>query len=134
MFYEKGKTILPQEAEEKLLKELDNYRLVFEKTVEWEKLDEDRSGEDTEEKVYALINPQNLYLDILIIIDDNDYTFLGIELRYTGQYVQDKTPEERFKCALFVDGTKKGFHTYTSTYETPNNDYKTTETYFLRRV
>lgn len=134
MIYEKGKTVLPEDKEKKLLEEIDGYRLVYEKTAEWEKLDEDRSGEDTEEKLYTLIDPQNFYLAIFIIIDDNDFTFLGIELRYRGQYAHFKTPEDYVKCTLYADGTRKGFHTSTSTYETSNNDYKTTETYFLRHI
>ncbi len=135
MIYVKGKTKLPEDAEKKLMEELANYRLVVQKTISWEKLDDDRSGEDTEEKVYTLIDPQNFAFDILIIIDDEDYSFLGIEIRYKETTcLKYNLSREHLICALYVDGTKKGRCSSTSTHETPNNYYETVETYLLRRI
>lgn len=59
MIYVKGKTHLPGDAEERLIAELENYRLVSCRTVYWEKLDEDREGEDTYENLYSIVDTEN---------------------------------------------------------------------------
>ena len=68
MIYVKGETQLPEGVEEKLLAELEKYRLVVCRTVYWERLDEGREGKDTYEDIYSLIDTQNIPFKISIII------------------------------------------------------------------
>ena len=137
MIYVKGETQLPEGVEEKLLAELEKYRLVVCRTVYWERLDECREGKDTYEDVYSLIDTQNIPFKISIIIGNKDYSFLGIEIRYksTQSWNAGLNKEETpLLCALYVDGTKTGAHSSRSTYDSPNNYDDVKTSYYLRRL
>ena len=124
MIYVKGKTQLPDGAEERLLAELEKYRLVRYRTVYWERLDECREGEDTYEDVYSLTETENAPFEIALIIDDKDYSFVGITLGHksTTSWNAGLNKEETSQiCTLYVSGMKTGAYTSRSTYDSPNN-------------
>ncbi len=137
MIYVKGKTQLPKDAEKKLLEELEKYRLVRYRTVYWERLEEGREGKDTYEDVYSLTDTENAPFGIFIIINDVNYSFLGIELRYksvdswNAGLNKEETP---LMCRLYVDGTKTGSYASRSTYDSPNNSDDVKISYSLRRL
>ena len=137
MIYVKGKTKLPEGAEEKLLAELERYRLVRHRTITWERLDDDRTGEDTYEDVYSLVDNQNCPLDILISIKDDDYSFVGVSVihKSTTSWNAGLNKEETsLLCSLYVDGTKTGNYSAKSTYDSPNNYDEVEISYSLRRL
>ena len=136
MIYEKGKTQLPDGVENKLLEELEKYRLVCSRKVYWENLDECREGVDTYEDEYSLVNAQNSPFKILIIINDNKYSFVGITVGHksTESWNAGLNKEEKsLICSLFVDGTKTGSYSSRSTYDSPNNYDDVKISYSLRR-
>ena len=137
MIYRKGKTELPSGVEEKVLAELEKYRVVRERTIYWERLDECREGEDTYEDVYSLVDTENCPFTILIHLDDNDYSFVGVTLTHesteswnAGLNKIDKT----LICTLYVDGRKTGSYESSSSYDSPNNHDDVNITYYLRRI
>ena len=135
MIYVKGTTKLPADAEQRLLAQLEEYRLIRYRTVYWERLDEGREGEDTYEDVYSLVDTQNCPFTILIIISDSDYSFVGIELRHksTISFNAGLNKEEvPLICTLYADGTKTGSYTSRSTYDSPNNYDDVEISYSLR--
>ena len=137
MIYVKGKTQLPDDKEKKLLAELENYRLVRYRTIRWERLDECREGEDTYEDVYSLVDIQNCPFGILIIINDKDYSFVGISVMHesTTSWNAGLNKEETpLVCSLYVDGSKTGAYTSRSTYDSPNNSDDVKISYSLRRL
>lgn len=137
MIYIKGKTQLPEGVEERLLAELEQYRLVRIRVITWERLDDDRSGEDTYEDLYSLVDTQGCPLNILIIINDADYSFVGISVFHKKTTSWDaglNKEETSLLCTLYVDGTKTGSYTSTSTYDSPNNYDEVNISYSLRRV
>ena len=137
MIYVKGKTQLPNDVEQKLLEELEKYRLVRSRTIRWERLDEGREGEDTYEDVYSLTDTQNSRIDIAIMINDVDYSFVGIMIGHTSTESwnaglnKEETP---LACCLYVDGTKTGSYSSRSTYDSPNNYDDVKISYSLRRL
>ena len=137
MIYIKGETQLPADAEKKLLAELENYRLVLSRTVYWEKLDECREGEDTYEDVYSLIDTQNCPFEISIIINVNNYNFVGISVEHKSTTSwnaglnKEVTP---LMCWLYVDGSKEGSYSSRSTYDSPNNYDDISTSFELRRI
>lgn len=136
MIYVKGKTQLPGNVEEKLLAEIENYRVVRERTVYWERLDDDREGEDTYEDVYSLLDA-NCPFDILIILNDDDYSFVGVTLAHkaTESWNAGLNKEHTFLlCTLYVDGTRTGSYTSKSSYDSPNNHDDVEISYLLRRL
>lgn len=137
MIYVKGKTQLPEGVEEKLLAELEQYRLVRYRTIRWERLDECREGEDTYEDVYSLVDTQNCPFGILIIINDDNYHFVGVSLTHTSTTSWNaglNKEEKNLFCTLYVDGTKTGAHSSSSTYDSPNNYDDVKISYSLRRL
>lgn len=137
MIYVKGKTQLPEGVEEKLFAELEQYRLVRYRTIRWERLDECREGEDTYEDVYSLIDTQNCPVEILIIINDNNYSFVGVSVLHkstTSWNAGLNKEETRLLCSLYVDGTKTGAYSSNSTYDSPNNYDEVKVSYSLRRL
>ena len=137
MIYVKGKTELPGNAEEKLLAELASYRLVRERTIYWERLDDDREGEDTYEDLYSLTDTENSPFRILIMISDDDYSFVGITLMHTSTESWNaglNREDTNLLCSLYVDGTKTGSYTSKSSYDSPNNHDDVEISYSLRRV
>ena len=137
MIYVKGKTQLPAGIEEKLLTELENYRLVRYRTIRWEKLDECREGEDTYEDVYSLVDTQNCPLGISVIIRDTDYRFVGIELRHESTQSWNAGLNKKdtpLLCTLYADGTKTGSYSSRSTYDSPNNYDDVRISYSLRHL
>ena len=137
MIYIKGKTQLPGDAEERLLAELEKYRLVRERTIYWERLDDDREGEDTYEDVYSLVDTQNCPFGILISIDDDDYSFVGVTLMHkaTESWNAGLNREETsLLCSLYVDGTRTGSYTSKSSYDSPNNHDDVEISYSLRHI
>ena len=136
MIYIKGKTQLPEGVEEKLLEELDKYFLVCRRTVYWERLDEGREGEDTYEDKYSLVDTQNCPFQILININEKDYSFVSIDIihKSTSSWNAGLNKEETpLLCTLYVDGRKTGSHTSRSTYDSPNNYDDVKTSYSLRR-
>ena len=137
MIYVKGKTQLPDGIEEKLLAELEQYRLVRTRTIYWERLDDDREGEDTDEDLYSLVDTPNCPLGILIMISDTDYSFVGIDLihestvSWNAGLDKEKTS---LLCTLYVDGRRTGDYSSKSTYDSPNNHDDVTLSYSLRRL
>ena len=137
MIYVKGKTELPADVEQQLLAELEQYRLVRSRTVYWERLDDDREGEDTYEDEYSLTDTACCPLAISIIIRDTDYGFVGVELRHSSTVSwnaglnKEDTP---LLCALYVDGMKTGKYEERSTYDSPNNYDDVRTSYSLRRI
>lgn len=137
MVYVKGKTQLPDGVESKLLEELEKYRLVRRRTVYWERLDECREGEDTYEDEYSLVDTTNSHLDIVIMINDKDYSFVGIMVGHkstTSWNAGLNKEETRLICTLYVDGTKTGSYSSRSTYDSPNNYDDVKISYSLRRI
>lgn len=137
MIYIKEKTQLPKSVEKKLLVELEQYRLVRKRTIYWERLDDDRTGEDTYEDVYSLTDTQNYPFEILIIIDDNDYSFVGISVLHksTNSWNAGLNKEETsLICSLYVDGRKTGDYSCESTYDSPNNYDEVKISFSLRRI
>ena len=137
MIYLKGKTQLPGDTEEKLLLQLEKYRLVRHRTVYWERLDECREGYDTYDDEYSLTETQNCPFDISIIVSDDNYSFVGIEVRYksTSSWNAGLNKEESpLLCRLYVDGTKTGSYESRSTYDSPNNSDDVRISYSLRRL
>lgn len=137
MFYVKGKTQLPADIEEKLLAELEKYRLVRRRTIYWERLDECREGEDTYEDVYSLTDTQNSPVDISIMINDVDYSFVGIIVGHKSTESWNaglNKVDTSLLCCLYVDGTKTGSHSSRSTYDSPNNYDDVKISYSLRRL
>ncbi|MBR2459921.1 MAG: hypothetical protein IKB34_01645 [Clostridia bacterium] len=136
MIYEKGKTQLPADIEKKLLAELEKYSLVRHRTVYWERLDEGREGEDTYEDLYSLVDTKNSPFDISIIIRDNDYSFVGIQVGHkaTDSWNAGLNREEKHLiCTLFADGLKTGSYSSRSTYDSPNNYDDVKISYSLRK-
>ena len=137
MIYVKGETQLPDGVEEKLLAKLEQYRLVRSRTIYWEKLDEDRSGEDIDETLYSLTDTKNCPLDISIVISDTDYSFTNIILghksttSWNAGLDKEETP---LLCILYTDGTKIGSYESHSTYDSPNNYDDVRISYSLRRL
>ena len=137
MIYVKGKTQLPGDAEERLLAELESYRLVRERTIYWERLDDDREGEDTYEDVYSLVDTQDCPFEILVSINDDDYSFVGITLMHksTDSWNAGLNKEETsLLCSLYVDGTRTGSYTSKSSYDSPNNHDDVEISYSLRHI
>lgn len=137
MIYVKGKTQLPEGVEEKLLAELEQYRLVRYRTIRWERLDECREGEDTYEDVYSLVDTQNCPFDILIMINDDNYRFVGVSLIHTSTTSWNaglNKEKTNLLCTLYVDGRKTGDYSSHSTYDSPNNSDDVKISYSLRRL
>jgi hypothetical protein len=139
MIYIKGKTELPEGVEERLLEELEKYRLVQTRITCWERLDDDREGEDEEEFVYSLTDENDAPYGrtIIIEISDDDYSFLGITLLHKSTTSWDaglNKEETHMMCSLYVDGRRTGNYESTSTYESPNNYDKVETSYSLRRI
>ena len=137
MIYVKGKTELPSGVEEKVLAELEKYRVVRERTITWERLDDDREGEDTYEDVYSLVDTENCPFTIIIHIDDNDYSFVGVTLTHksTVSWNAGLNKEEHYLlCSLYVNGTRSGSYESKSSYDSPNNHDDVSITYYLRRI
>ena len=137
MIYIKGKTVLSDNVEKKLLAQLEEYRLVCSRTVYWERLDECREGEDTYEDVYSLLDTKSCPFEISIIINDSDYSFVGVEVRYksTESWNAGLNKEEKpLICTLFVDGMKTGSYSSRSTYDSPNNYDDVRISYSLRHL
>lgn len=137
MIYVKGQTQLPPDAEKKLLDELEKYRLVRSRTVYWERLDECREGEDTYEDEYSLTDTENCPFEILININDKDYSFVGIDVvhKSTESWNAGLNKEEtHLMCTLYADGTKTGSYSSRSTYDSPNNYDDVKISYSLRRI
>ena len=137
MIYVKGQTQLSDDAEKKLLEELEKYRLVRYRTVYWERLDECREGKDTYEDVYSLLDTKSCPFEISIIISDCNYTFLGVQVRHksTNSWNAGLNKEETpLICSLYVDGTKTGAYSSKSTYDSPNNYDDVKISYSLRRI
>ena len=137
MIYVKGKTQLPEDIEEKLLAELETYRLVRYRTVYWERLDEGREGEDTYEDKYSLVDTENCPFKISIIINDINYSFVGIKVGHKSVESWNaglNKEETSLICTLYVDGTKTGAYSSRSTYDSPNNSDDVKISYSLRRL
>ena len=129
-------SLLPN-IEKKLLTELEKYRLVCYRTVYWERIDECREGEDTYEDIYSLVGTPNCPFEISIIINNNNYSFVGIEIRckaaksWNAGLNKVETPSI---CNLYVDGTKTDSYSSRSTYDSPNNSDDVRISYSLRRL
>ena len=137
MIYVKGTTKLPADAEQRLLAQLEEYRLVRYRTVYWERLDECREGEDTYEDVYSLVDTQNCPFVILIIISDDDYSFVGVTLTHESTESWDaglNREDTTLVCTLYADGTRLGSYSSKSSYDSPNNHDDVDISYFLRRI
>ena len=137
MIYVKGVTKLPAGAEEKLLSELEGYRLLECRTVYWERLDEGREGSDTYSDEYSLTDTAKCPYNISIIITDKDYRFVGIEVGYksTDSWNAGLNKEERrLICCLYTDGTKTGDYSSRSSYDSPNNSDDVRRSFYLRRI
>ena len=136
MIYVKGKTQLPGDAEERLLAELETYRLVRERTIRWERLDDDREGEDTYEDVYSLTD-ENCPFELLISIDDNDYSFASVTLMHKSTESWNaglNKIDTSLLCTLYADGRRTGSYTSQSSYDSPNNHDDVEISYSLRRL
>lgn len=137
MIYIKGKTQLPEDIEKRLLAELEQYRLVRSRTIYWERLDDDRTGEDDYEDLYSLVDTQNCPVKIVIIINDNDYSFEEILVMHdstTSWNAGLNKEETSLVCSLYVDGRRTGSYSSKSTYDSPNNYDEVEISYSLRRL
>lgn len=68
--------------EEKILEEAKNYQLVKERTITWERLDDDRSGEDTDFFYYSLTEKEKCPVDFSFVVQNNN--LIGIKIYYTS--------------------------------------------------
>ena len=137
MIYVKGKTELPGDVEARLLRELEQYRVVRERTIYWEKLDEDREGEDTYEDVYSLVDTENCPFGIIISIDDNDYSFFCVTLTHESTDSWNaglNKIDTSLVCTLYADGRRTGSYESKSSYDSPNNHDDVEISYWLRRL
>ena len=138
-FYEeKGDKLVKIEVDEQtekaILEEMEEYRVVRERTIRWEKLDECREGEDTYFDYYKLTE-DNYSLTFFIIIKDNH--FHGVQLfHYSTTKWDAGLNEERSLCGgvLFVDGTRLGDVSSTSSYDSPNNHDDVEIEYRLEKI
>ncbi len=137
-FEEKGRKILSvtldEQTTQSIKEELENYRLVYTRFVRWERLDEDREGENKYEEVYPL-GQENCPVNHYIIVKNNEFIGVGISYSETTSWDAglNKTVA-RVRCTLYKDGRVKGSASSVSTYDSPNNYDEVTKTYSLRKV
>lgn len=139
VFFEKNKNALKvvdidNETKERVLEDAKNYQIVKRKTITWEKLDEDRSGEDTDYTYYDINETNKNNIDFSIIIKDGD--FFGVNIFYTSttSWNAGLNKESTLSgCELYIDGTTKGSAVNKSTYDSPNNYDEVKTEYYLRK-
>ena len=140
VFWEKGKedlTIvdLDKEVEEKILEEAANYQIVKTRVIAWEKLDEDRYGEDEDIFKYPLSEPEKCPIDFSIILKDNKFFGVKIFFENTTSWNAGLNKESSLSgCALYIDGTSEGNVTSKSSYDSPNNYDEVSITYSLSKI
>ena len=123
------------ETSEKILKEAENYRLVKTRTITWEKLDEDRYGEDTDEFVYPLADKENSQIDFCMIIQDGHFIGVKVYSTTTKSWNAGLNKEQSLcGCILYIDGKTEGQVSSTSSYDSPNNHDDVEITYSLRKI
>ncbi len=125
---------IDDETKEKILEDAKNYQIVKRRTITWEKLDDDRSGEDTDYTYYDIVETAKPYIDFSIIIKDGE--FFGVNIHYTSttSWNAGLNKETTFYgCELYIDGTTKGNTVDKSTYDSPNNYDEVKIEYLLRK-
>ena len=126
---------LDKETEQEILKQASEYQIVKTRTITWEKLDEDRYGEDTDVFNYPLSEPEKCSLDFCIIIQDNK--FFGVKLYYenTKSWNAGLNKEKSlFGCSLYIDGSSDGSIESKSSYDSPNNYDEVVTTYSISKI
>ena len=139
VFYEKTKNglnivDLNDETKEKVLEEAKNYQIVKCRTITWEKLDEDRSGEDTDFFYYDLTEEGKKQVDFSIIIKNG--SFFGVKILHTSttSWNAGLNKETTYSgCTLYIDGTGEG-NVDKSTYDSPNNYDEVETSYSLKKI
>ncbi len=125
---------LDNEVKQSIMEELSHYQLVYTRTITWERLDDDREGEDVDEKFYAL-GEEDCPIDYHIIIKDNQFVGVGIFYTETTSWNAGLNKQQFIGgCTLYKDGSVKGSATSSSSYDSPNNHDDVRITYSLRKI
>lgn len=127
---------IDKNLEEKILENAKNYQLVKTRTITWEKLDEDRYGEDTDEFCYSLVEKDKCPIDFSFVVDDDD-NFIGVKVYYhnvTSWNARLNEEKVLSGCSLYIDGTSKGNVTSHSSYDSPNNHDDVEISYSLKKI
>ena len=123
------------ETSEKILKEAENYRLVKTRTITWERLDDDRYGEDTDEFVYSLTEKNESSIDFCLVIENGHFIGVKVYSTVTTSWNAGLNKEQSLcGCLLYIDGKTEGTVTSRSSYDSPNNHDDVETTYSLRKI
>ena len=126
---------IDEETEAKIWEEAKNYKIVKTRTITWEKLDEDRYGEDTDVFVYPLADKDNDAIDFCMIIKDGHFIGVKIYTAVTHRWNAGLNKEESISgCILYIDGKTEGTVTSRSSYDSPNNHDDVEIAYSLGKI